>query len=164
MPPVAGTVQNRGAPLGAHVAREVANITDFPSGVQPCTVSPPGCQVSRFGSPPSAGTTYTSVLPLYSALNAIHLPSGENFGFVVAPWKLVSRRAMPPARSTVQMLLAYANATCVALTVGVRSSRVGAAATGGAGDAIRTLTNANAQTAVMRTRLDDMEPSKVSAE
>ena len=57
MPPSAGTVQNRGAPLGAHVAREVANITDFPSAVQPCTLSAPGCHVSRFGSPPSAGTT-----------------------------------------------------------------------------------------------------------
>jgi hypothetical protein len=33
---------------------------------------------------------------------------------------------MPPARSTIQMLLAYANAIWVALTVGVRSKRVGA--------------------------------------
>src|SRR5262249_10671014 len=78
-----------------------------------------------FGSPPSAATTYTSVLPAYSPLNAIQFPSGEKCGFEVWPWKLVSRRALPPARSTTQMLLAYANAICVALTVGVRNSRVG---------------------------------------
>jgi hypothetical protein len=45
------------------------------------------------------------VLPLYAALKAMVRPSGENFGFVVVPWKLVSRRAVPPARSTSQMLL-----------------------------------------------------------
>src|SRR5262245_18702161 len=106
MPPSTGTVQNRGAPLGAHVARELANITAFESGVQPCTTSPPGCHVSRLGSPPSAGTTYASTLPLYSALKAIHFPSGENFGLVVAPWKLVIRRATPPFLSTVHTLLA----------------------------------------------------------
>jgi hypothetical protein len=49
---------------------------------------------------------YTSVLPPYSALNAISEPSGENFGFEVRPWKLVMRRAFPPARSTVQMFCA----------------------------------------------------------
>jgi hypothetical protein len=69
---------------------------------------------------------YTSVFPAYSALNAIHFPSGEKCGLDVCPWKLVTRRAMPPARSTIQMLLAYANAIWVALTVGVRSKRVGA--------------------------------------
>ena len=100
------------------------------------------------------------MLPLYSALNAIDLPSGENFGLVVAPWKLVSRRARPPARSTVQMLLAYANAMCVALTVGVRRSRV-AAATGGAGDASSTPANANAQTAVVKSRRRDMDTLRV---
>jgi hypothetical protein len=56
-PPSNGTVQNRGAALGVALARPDANITDLPSGVQPCTVSAPGCQVSRRGSPPSAGTT-----------------------------------------------------------------------------------------------------------
>ncbi len=56
-PPSAGTVQKRGAAVGAQVARAEANITDLPSCVQPCTVSAPGCQVSRFGSPPSEGTT-----------------------------------------------------------------------------------------------------------
>jgi hypothetical protein len=65
-----------------------------------------------------------SVLPPYSALNATDFPSGENFGLCVCPWKLVSRRAFPPARSTTQMLFAYANAICWALTVGERSSRV----------------------------------------
>src|SRR4029078_9351177 len=44
--------------------------------------------------------------------------------FVVWPWKLVTRRAVPPPRSTTQMLFAYAKAICVALTVGDRSRRV----------------------------------------
>src|SRR4051812_10562798 len=105
-PPSAGTVQNRGAPLGAQLARGDENMIALPSGVQPCTRSLPGCHVSRFGSPPSAGTTYTSTLPAYSALKAIDLPSGEKWGFDDSPGKLVRRRAMPPARSTVQILLA----------------------------------------------------------
>src|SRR5579872_2148463 len=124
MPPCAGTVQKRGAPVGAAVARADAKTIDLPSGVQPSTVSAPGCQVRRFGSPPSDETTYTSTLPAYSPLNAIHFPSGEKCGFVVRPWKLVRRRATPPPRSTTQMLLAYANAICVVLTVGVRSMRM----------------------------------------
>src|SRR3954466_4653117 len=105
-PPSIGTVQKRGAALGADVARDEAKTIDLPSGVQPCTLSAPGCHVSRFGSPPSAATTYTSTLPAYSPLNAIDLPSGEKCGLVVWPAKLVRRRALPPARSTVQMLLA----------------------------------------------------------
>src|SRR5262245_25161198 len=60
------------------------------------------------------------------------LPSGEKCGFDVRPWKLVRRRALPPARSTIQMLFAYANAICVLLTVGVRSMRVCAPARAGA--------------------------------
>src|SRR3982750_2542297 len=67
---------------------------------------------------------YTSRLPAYSPLNAIHFPSGEKWGFNVCPWKLVKRRALPPERGTVQMLLAYANAICDELTVGVRSNRL----------------------------------------
>ena len=55
-PPATGTVQQRGAPLGAAVARPDANTIDLPSGSQPCTLSAPGCHVSRFGSPPSAET------------------------------------------------------------------------------------------------------------
>src|SRR6185436_19702032 len=82
-PPSAETVQKRGAPLGAQVARLEENRIDLPSGVQPSTRSAPGCHVSRFGSPPSAGTTYTSTLPAYSPLKAIHLPSGEKCGLVV---------------------------------------------------------------------------------
>src|ERR1700741_4471325 len=105
-PPSTGTVQNRGAPLGDHVARVEENMIDLPSGVHPCTLSAPGCQVRRFGSPPSAATTYTSRLPAYSPLNAINFPSGEKCGFEVCPWKLVMRRAMPPARGTVQMFWA----------------------------------------------------------
>src|SRR5262252_7999165 len=124
-PPAAGTVQNRGAAAGAHVARLDANTIDFPSGVQPSTMSGPGCHVSRRGSPPSAETTYTSRLPAYSPLNATHLPSGEKRGLPACPWKLVSRRASPPARGTIQMFWAYANAIYVALTVGERSIIVG---------------------------------------
>src|SRR5258706_9252593 len=124
-PPVRGTVQKRGAGLGAHVARPDANTTAFPSGVQPSTWSGPGCQVSRRGSPPSAGTTYTSRLPAYSPLNATQRPSGEKRGLLACPWKLVSRCASPPARGTIQTFCAYTNAICVALTVGERSIRVG---------------------------------------
>src|SRR5512132_4281015 len=105
-PPSIETVQKRGAPLGDHVAREEENMIDLPSGIHPCTVSAPGCQVSRLGSPPSALTTYTSRLPAYSPLNAIHFPSGEKCGFEVCPGKLVIRRARPPARGTTQMFCA----------------------------------------------------------
>src|SRR6185437_16860217 len=105
-PPSTGTVQKRGTALGASLARVDENTTFLPSGVQPSTTSAPGCHVRRFGSPPCAGTTYTSTLPSYSALNASRRPSGENFGFSVVPWKLVTRRAVPPDRSTVQMLFA----------------------------------------------------------
>src|SRR6185369_12226423 len=105
-PPVTGTVQNRGAAAGASVARPEANTIDLPSGVQPSTTSGLGCHVSRLGSPPSAETTYTSALPAYSPLNAMRLPSGENLGLLAWPWKLVSRRASPPARGTIQMFWA----------------------------------------------------------
>src|SRR5512146_570477 len=80
-PPSTGTVQKRGAAVGASVARGDAKTIDLPSGVQPCTTSGDGCHVSRFGSPPSDGTTYTSSFPAYVALNAISFPSGENSGF-----------------------------------------------------------------------------------
>ena len=39
-----------------------------------------GCHVSRFGVPPSTGITYTSTLPSYCPVKAIHWPSGENTG------------------------------------------------------------------------------------
>src|SRR5258708_38778503 len=113
-PPSTGTVQKRGAPLGVQVARVEEKRIDRPSGVQPCTVSAPGCQVKRFGSPPSAATMYTSKLPAYSPEKAIHFPSGEKRGFVVWPWKLVTRPATPPARGTTQRFCAYAKAMCVA--------------------------------------------------
>src|SRR5687768_14074072 len=103
-PPVTGTVQKRGAPVGAWVARPDENTTCLPSGVQPCTWSLPGCQVSRFGSPPRDGTTYTSVLPAYWPLKAISAPSGENCGLVASAAKLVIRRASPPERATTQIL------------------------------------------------------------
>jgi len=52
-----GTVQNRGVAFGADDCRPDANMIFVPSGVQPCTVSAPGCHVSRTGSPPLTGTT-----------------------------------------------------------------------------------------------------------
>jgi len=55
-PPLAATVQNRVVTVGDAVARGDVNSTRVPSGVQPCTRSGPGCQVSRVGSPPSTGT------------------------------------------------------------------------------------------------------------
>src|SRR5258708_16446536 len=75
-PPCAGTVQKRGAPLGAAVARPEAKTMALPSGVQPCTLSAPGCHVKRFGSPPSGGATETAKPPAYSAPEADHLPCG----------------------------------------------------------------------------------------
>ena len=57
----------------------------WPSGDHPCTTSFAGCQVRRLGCPPATGTTYTSVLPAYSALNAINVPSGDSLGFCVCP-------------------------------------------------------------------------------
>src|SRR4051812_42068371 len=107
-PPSMGTVKKRGCPEGA-LSRPEENTIRFPSGVHPSTRSAPGCQVSRFGCPPSEGTRYTFVFPLYSALNATHLPSGDRCGCSVCPPKLVSRLADPPARGTIQMLFAYAN-------------------------------------------------------
>jgi hypothetical protein len=56
-PPSAGTVKKRGTGDGASVARFDANITVRPSGLHPCAMSGDGCQVSRRGSPPAAGTT-----------------------------------------------------------------------------------------------------------
>src|SRR5256885_15214876 len=107
-PPSGDTVKNRGAPVGA-LSRPDANTIRLPSGVHPSTRSSPGCHVSRFGCPPSAGTRYTLVFPLYSALNATHFPSGDKYGFCVWPPKLVSRLAAPPVRGTIQILFAYAN-------------------------------------------------------
>src|SRR6478752_6927981 len=114
MPPSSGTVKKRGWPEGA-LSRPEVNTMRFPSGVHPSTRSAPGCQVSLFGCPPSAGTRYTFVFPLYSALNATHLPSGDRYGFCVCPPKLVNRLAAPPARGTIQMLFAYAKVIAVEL-------------------------------------------------
>src|SRR5689334_13426898 len=95
---------------GASPPRREENRIFLPSGVHPCTSSGAGCHVRRFGSPPALGTTYTSTLPPYIALNATMDPSGESLGFEVCPWKLVRRRAAPPSRPTIQILLAYAKA------------------------------------------------------
>ena len=61
-PPVVATVHSLGSASGTPVRVET-NTTRWPSGVHPRTWSAPGCQVSRRGSPPSTGTTYTSGLP-----------------------------------------------------------------------------------------------------
>ena len=79
-----------------------ANRTAEPEVVKPCTRSAPGCQVSRFGSPPAAGMTNTSTLPSYSALNATRAPSGEKRGLLSVPSWDVSRRAPLPSRPAIQ--------------------------------------------------------------
>src|SRR6267378_629393 len=56
---------------------------------------------SIFGVPPSAGMTYTSGLPSYSPVKAIHFPSGENLGKTSSPIWEVSRRAEPPSREEI---------------------------------------------------------------
>ena len=133
------TVKNF-APRGAF-SRLDEKTTRCPSGVQPWTMSGPGCHVSRRGSPPSTGTTYTSVLPPYWPENATQRPSGESCGFVSCPGKLVSRRASPPSRSTIQMSFAYENAMWRALTVGSRRSRVDCASRGAAASTAAATTN-----------------------
>src|SRR5262245_16516974 len=161
-PPAAGTVQKRGAAAGAHVARPEANTIALPSGVQPCTRSGSGCHVSRRGSPPSAETTYTSALPAYSPLNAIHLPSGEKRGLLACPWKLVSRRASPPARGTIQRFWAYANAIALSLTVGERSIIVGPAGVSEAADAIPAVSRSAKHSAVrMADGMGELSSSRV---
>ena len=104
-PPSIDTVHGLVCPAGAD-ARFETKTTRRLSGVQPMTLLPEGCQVSRLGSPPSTGTRYTDSVPAYFPEKATHRPSGDNFGSAVSPWKLVSRRASPPVRSTIQMLLA----------------------------------------------------------
>ena len=71
--------------------------TAEPSGVKPRTQSLPGCQLRRSGTPPFAETTYTSVLPSYSALKAIRLPSGEKTGLDSIPSSTVSRFGEEPS-------------------------------------------------------------------
>src|SRR5690242_6382805 len=66
----------------------------------------------------------STLFPYTTLFRAIHFPSGEKYGFIASPGKLVRRTADPPARGTTQMLPAYANAICVALSVGERSIRV----------------------------------------
>ena len=73
------------------------------------------------------------MLPSYWALKAMWRPSGEKWGSVSWPWKVVSPMASPPARGTIHRSLAYANAMCVALMVGWRTRRVGSCAAVGEG-------------------------------
>src|SRR5215510_6882887 len=78
-PPAAGTTYSLVLDPVNAVRGDVKSTPD-PSGVNSCTISRPGCHVSRVGAPPSTGIRYTSTLPSYCALNAIVRPSGENAG------------------------------------------------------------------------------------
>src|SRR6266481_3121031 len=97
----------------------------LPSGVQPRTMSFDGWKVSRFGSPPSADMTYTSGLPSYSPVKAIHFPSGENFGNTSSPTWEVRRRAVPPSREEIHRSPAYAKTTLSLEMLAYRKSLVG---------------------------------------
>jgi len=57
--------------------------------------------VRRFGTPPWAGITYTSVLPSYWPVKANCFPSGEKRANISNPASLVRRRATPPVAGTV---------------------------------------------------------------
>jgi hypothetical protein len=76
--------------------------TAFPSGVKSWTVSRDGCHVSRFGTPPTAGTTKTSRFPSSSALKARSAPSGLKAGFDFTPGPDVIRWTFVPSRRAVQ--------------------------------------------------------------
>src|SRR5262245_65655605 len=76
-PPSTETVHRRRYDDCGTVPRSDAKSTRLPSRVQPFTRSLCGWYVSRFGSPPAAETTYTSVLPLEVRLKATSDPSGE---------------------------------------------------------------------------------------
>src|SRR5208283_818185 len=80
-----------------------------------------GCHVSRFGVPPAAGMTYTSVFPSYCPLKAICVPSGEKTAFPSWP-PVVSCRATPPSRGTLHKYPPYVNIIVVLLTVGCCAS------------------------------------------
>ncbi|MEO7366545.1 MAG: hypothetical protein ABIZ36_01225 [Gemmatimonadaceae bacterium] len=127
MPPSTDAVQSRKnefAPGVGSVARLDANSTRRPSAVQPRTKSPLGLYVNRRGSPPIAGTTYTSAFPATMEVYAIQLPSGEKNGFDSTEGVAVIRLAGPPVRGTVQMSPAYSNAIEMLLTLGRRNKRV----------------------------------------
>ena len=106
IPPFLDILKKRDSFVGTFSLVEVKR-TCCPSGVHPVTRSGPGCQVSRFGSPPSTGMTYTSVFPSYWAVNAIHFPSGEKWGRFSAPSLLVNLMASPPFLPTLQRSLAW---------------------------------------------------------
>lgn len=102
VPPAAGTTKHS-ALDGYAVERGDENTTPLPSGVQPLTMSGAWSKVSRFGFPPTAGTTNTSYCPNRLELNAMCRPSGLNTGFTSCASCMVTGRATPPIASTVQM-------------------------------------------------------------
>src|ERR1051326_4548240 len=116
--------------MAGAVFRVEANSTSFPSGDQPRAWSAAGCQVSLRGSPPSAGITYTSGLPLRLDVKATQRPSGESWGSLSTAGVLVSRFASPPSRGAIQRSPPYSKAMLVALRVGCRRRRVPCAVAG----------------------------------
>ena len=107
-------------------ARPDANMIFAPSGVQPCTVSAPGCHVSRAGSPPlDRHGVDIGVAGVVGAERdgACRRARSSDCSTGPGSWSAAARRRL--SRSTIQMLFAYANATCVALIDGVRNRRVG---------------------------------------
>src|SRR5262245_51642995 len=115
IPPVTATVYRQGTPLVVVLGER--NRMFLPSGVQPTTSSGSGCYASRFGTPPAAGTTNTSVFPSYWPVNATCVPSGENAASLSSPGPAVRRRASPPSRDTIHKSPAKLNAICVLLMV-----------------------------------------------
>ena len=78
---------------------EATRTRRFESGDQANELTPAFISVSRLASPPPRGSKKTWFLsPSRPDRNAIHFPSGENFGLVSALGDVVSRTASPPAK------------------------------------------------------------------
>src|SRR5574337_108134 len=131
-PPVSGTVNNW-PNQELNVVRRDRNTMFLLSGVQVTTMlsgpqrsgasgTTSEWKVRRLASPPDAGITYTSVLPRYWPVKAIHFPSGEKRGMMSKPGSVVSRWAVPPARFTSQRLPCASNTTLSPWSVGKRIS------------------------------------------
>ena len=98
-PPSTGTVQKRGAPLGAHVAR--AGREEHGLAVGRPALDAVGARMPRQPLRLAAVRRHDVRRPCCRrsrALNAIHLPSGENCGFVVCALE-ARQPARRPARA-----------------------------------------------------------------
>src|SRR3569833_1838643 len=111
-PPASGTTNGLLIQV-FHASRRLRNTMLAESGVQVSTMllgpqrggassTMSDVNVSRRAVPPADGMTYTSRLPWYSPVNAIHRPSGENRGMTSRPSSAVNRVAAPPERDTDQ--------------------------------------------------------------